>query len=519
MINGLAESVIRSKFEGVGINIGTSEGSELRVNDPSFYTDVLLRGSIGFGDSYIDGKWESPCIDGVVCKLLSNSTHSPTIAFIHDFKHRVFSAVTNLQTRKGARKVIDIHYNLPPSFFEVVLGPTNQYTCAYFQDANNLDEAQEKKLDVICQKLYLEEGTTLLDIGGGWGGLAEFAARKYGARPTVVTLSEEQVEFIKRNYKDLDIKVFIGDYRDIPKAFNDGEFDAVTSVGCLEHIGHKNYEKFFEIVSRVISPDGRFLLHNIYTPKKRAASDPWLRKHIFPNGELPTVRMIEQCKKYMPAINETGVEREIPPNVFGSSPCGMNFHEELTSDYAETLRAWYTNLVKGRQEKAITLNDREFRTWEYYFLSCRGAFQAKSMRVGQSIFLGPRYKEQDYSCDPFAPAFRLMELSNRNPFVFDQCLREAFSALKGDNPESVRDTKEEKERRRFCTLMDSARYTAQFEALGSPSNPRYSTYNSLELLAINLGRLFFEHIGRFHQKDPGEFVQEKEYQKGLVHLE
>jgi len=523
MINRLAEKFVRSRFEKAGIDIGTSDSSELQVIDSSFYSDVMFRGSLGLGNSYIEGKWKCKSIDNVVCKLLKSGAYSPLVASVYNFGHSVADTIGNLQNRLRSRQVVDLHYNLPPSFFEVVLGPTNQYTCAYFQDTNNLDQAQEEKLRVICEKLHLKKGIRFLDIGGGWGGLAAFAAKNYGVKSTVVTLSEEQAKYIQEHYKGFDILVFTGDYREIPDAFGNFAFDAVASVGCLEHIGHRNLDKFFKIVSQVMDPHGRFLLHNIYTPGNRPASNPWLRKHIFPNGELPTVKMMEIANKYLVPLNESGVKRQIPPNMFGSSPIGFNYHEEISGDYAKTLQGWHTNLVKGMQERRINLSDEDFRTWEFYFLSCKGAFEADHIKVGQSLFIGQAQKdaileheiedrESGYAGLPglLSPALRLMELQETKPLIWRRCMKELIGLL-GNKNQSKLTAAEVREARRRSTLEDFASDAVDLIWMDSKENPRYATVSSFDRLLFGLRRVYCEVSGRNIQIEPGEFLTWKKW--------
>ena len=521
MLNNLAERIVRSKFESAGIDIGTSDSCEVKVIDSSFYSDVLFKGSLGLGDSYIEGKWQCQNIDRIVSKLLKNGTYSPLVARTYDIGHSFANIFTNLQNRFRSRQVIDIHYNLPPHFFEVVLGKTNQYTCAYFQDTTNLDEAQETKIDVVNKKLNLpkKKGMRFLDIGGGWGGQAASAVKNYGAKATVVTLSEEQAKYIQEHYKGLDIMVFVGDYREILDAFGPYSFDAIASVGCLEHIGRKNIDNFFKIISQVMDPFGRCLIHNIYTPGKRPVSNPWLRKHIFPNGELPTVKLIERAAKYMTPLNEIGLERSIPENIFGSSPIGFNYHEELlTQDYSKTLQGWYTNLISGRQEGTIKLTDQEFRTWEFYFLSCKGAFDADHIKVGQSLFIGNGKRDEmlEYEIDERAsggfsgflpPALRLMELQERNPLIWRRCMQELIGLVR--NQDSIIENSREKHRR--ATLEDYASDSIDLMWTDSSNNPRYVTLSQFQKLLRGLERVYCEIAGRSIQSYPGEFLSWKKW--------
>ncbi|EAT5455418.1 methyltransferase domain-containing protein, partial [Salmonella enterica] len=170
---------------------------------------------------------------------------------------RVLAArLINRQSRKRAKTVARKHYDLGNKFFSIVLDPYMQYSCAYWQNSQDLAQAQEAKLHLICRKLELQPGMTLLDIGCGWGGLAEFAARFYGVSVFGVTISAEQKKFAEQRCAGLDVTISLQDYRDITS-----RFDRVVSVGMFEHVGQKNYPVFFSTVNRSLKPGGIFLLH------------------------------------------------------------------------------------------------------------------------------------------------------------------------------------------------------------------------------------------------------------------
>ncbi|MBI2572460.1 class I SAM-dependent methyltransferase [Candidatus Woesearchaeota archaeon] len=342
-------------------------GPEIQVHDPSFLRDVLLRGSLGLGDSYIEGKWDHLRIDELVCDILSKGIYQK-IAPAYNSLRIVRGQFANFQDRTGSRKVIEEHYDLPVEMYAAFLDPFFQYTCALFDDTADLNQAQEQKMDLICQKLKLQEGQRVLDIGGGWGGLARFMSERYGVKPTVVTLSKEQAEHIQRTVKN--VEVWCRDYRDIPKLL-DEPFDAVSAVGIFEHIGHKNYSTFFRIVDQSLKRGGTFLLHTLYTPYSTPASNPWLHKHIFPNGELPPRKHIARAAQgtLMPYSNE------------------HPHFQELTPHYHPTLVAWDKNLQDSLQQGVISMSQQERRKWHFYFMSCAGAIQAQHMRVGQFLYI------------------------------------------------------------------------------------------------------------------------------------
>ncbi len=360
----MIQKVVNQIFDRAGLQIG----DDVVIHDNRFYRDVLFKGSVGLGDSYVAGAWDADSVDSVVFELLKSGIYSPALAQIYDFAGSVARKVKNLQDRIGAHQVIDEHYDLDADLFLSFLDPYNQYTCGYFDGTVNLDQAQENKLELICRKLNLCDGDKLLDIGGGWGGLALYATERYDVDISIVTLSEQQAEHAKQLCEGKSVKVYVCDYRDIPTIFSEGNFDKVTAVGILEHIGHKNYPQFMKVVSHALRQEGRFLLHHLYSPTNRILSNPWVRKHIFPNHELPSHSLVESASA--PYFEE--VE-------------GIPF-QDLTPHYVKTLLAWNERLNKAVDEDRIKLGVDEHRKWNFYFLSCAGALRAEHMKVGQFAY-------------------------------------------------------------------------------------------------------------------------------------
>jgi cyclopropane-fatty-acyl-phospholipid synthase len=362
---GLSKIIISSLFENAGIKIN----EDLTVNDDTFFRDVLLKGSIGLGDSYIEGKWDSDNIDILVFKILSQGVYQK-VRHVYNGTRLIGNKFVNFQDRNGSKKVINEHYDLPAEFYAGFLDPFFQYTCGFFDNTDDLNIAQEKKMHLICQKLGLEKGSRVLDIGGGWGGLARFMKEMYGAKPTVITLSKEQAKHIKDTTQG--IEVWLNDYRDIPDLLKES-FDAVSAIGIFEHIGHKNYSDFMRIVNQSLKEDGRFLLQTLFTPYSTPSTNRWLNKHIFPNGELPPVEFIENsAANYFNAHNNSN----------NSQP----HFQELTKHYYPTLLAWDKNLRESLSNGEISMPEKKERKWHYYFMSCAGAIKAEHMRVGQFLY-------------------------------------------------------------------------------------------------------------------------------------
>jgi cyclopropane-fatty-acyl-phospholipid synthase len=368
LIDRGAEMALRYVLSNAGLKMGTSPSADIKVNDPAFYRHVLMEGTMGLGNSYMDGEWDSAAIDEVVVRILQSGVYQK-LAPIYGISTEIRRRTKNLQDRTGARQVVEQHYDLPVEFYQAFLDPYNQYTCARFEGTENLDEAQRLKMDNICQKLNLKAGDRVLDVGGGWGGLAQYMQENYGVKVTVVTLSGQQAEHIRKTYGG-EIEVFEGDYRDLPDSFK-GSFDAVSAVGVLEHIGCQNYPEFMKTLNGCLKVDGRILMHTLFTPDSSPAQNPWVDKHIFPNGELPPAEVVtKEMQRYFEPIQDSKFET----------------FEELTPNYPPTLHAWKNNLTASRDSGKIQMSDREFRKWEFYFMLYAGAIKAKYVRVGQFLY-------------------------------------------------------------------------------------------------------------------------------------
>jgi cyclopropane-fatty-acyl-phospholipid synthase len=234
------------------------------------------------------------------------------------------------------------------------------YSCAYWQDASTLDQAQENKLDLICKKLQLKPGMKLLDIGCGWGGLARYAAEHYGAHVTGVTISKEQAHFAQEFCKGLPVTILVRDYRDVHDTF-----DRIVSVGMFEHVGYKNYREFMELVHRCLKDNGLFLLHTIGGNASVTSGDLWITKYIFPNSMLPSLQQISAASEGLFIMEDW-----------------HNFGNE----YDRTLMNWYERFNKNWHQLKATYGERFYRMWKYYLLSCAGLFRARKAQLWQVVF-------------------------------------------------------------------------------------------------------------------------------------
>ncbi len=361
--------VIRQALDEADVRINGDRPSDITVHDTSMFTRVLLHGSLGLGEAYMDGQWSCDSLDEFFHRILRHRTDAHLSINISAVFQTIRHVLMNAQTLSGSRKVAEQHYNLGNDWYERMLDPYMQYSCGYFKDTDDLATAQEKKLDLICQKLGLQPGMTLLDIGCGWGGLARFAAERYGAQVTGINISTEQIAYARKRTEGLPVEVRECDYRKI-----DGTFDRVVSVGMFEHVGTKNYQTYMQAVKHALKPDGLALIHTIGRNEARGGPEPWIEQYIFPNSILPA---------------PTEIIRAVEPFFV------MEDWHNFGTYYDKTLMAWYHNAEKAWPDFAERYGERFHRMWTYYLKCCAGAFRARSIQLWQLV-LSPRGVEGGY---------------------------------------------------------------------------------------------------------------------------
>ncbi|WP_395489044.1 cyclopropane fatty acyl phospholipid synthase [Cedecea davisae] len=343
-----------------GITVNGPNPFDIQVKNPDFFKRVLQEGSLGLGESYMDGWWECERLDVFFTKVLRAGLENQLPHHFKDTLRIAAARLVNLQSKKRAWIVGKEHYDLGNDLFSRMLDAHMQYSCGYWKDATTLAEAQEAKLKMICEKLQLGPGMKLLDIGCGWGGLAEFAARNYDVSVFGVTISAEQQKMAQERCKGLDVTILLQDYRDLNE-----QFDRIVSVGMFEHVGPKNYATYFDVADRNLKPDGIFLLHTIGSTKTDNNVDPWIDKYIFPNGCLPSVRQIADASE---------------PHFV------MEDWHNFGADYDKTLMAWYESFLACWPEIADNYSERFKRMFSYYLNACAGAFRARDIQLWQVVF-------------------------------------------------------------------------------------------------------------------------------------
>ncbi|PKR39902.1 cyclopropane-fatty-acyl-phospholipid synthase [Serratia ureilytica] len=352
--------IVEEMLAEAGVAINGPRAWDIRVHNPALFKRILQEGSLGFGESYMDGWWECERLDMLFTRILQAGVDERLPKSLSDIARIAYARLFNRQSRKRAWQVGKEHYDIGNDLFRAMLDPYMQYSCGYWKEAQTLEQAQQAKLRMICEKLQLKPGMTLLDIGCGWGGLAQFAAQNYGVSVHGVTISAEQQKLAQERCAGLDVEILLQDYRDL-----DRQFDRIVSVGMFEHVGPKNYETYFSVAARNLKPDGLFLLHTIGSNQTDLNVDAWIDKYIFPNGCLPSVRHIAEASE---------------------GRFVMEDWHNFGADYDRTLMAWLENFKRAWPELMGGYSERFERMFTYYLNACAGAFRSRNIQLWQVLF-------------------------------------------------------------------------------------------------------------------------------------
>ncbi len=354
-----AQDAVTALAALAGVQINGPGPADIHVHDPRFYGRVLREGSLGLGEAYMDGWWDCERLDEFFYAVLRAGLEEQLKQNIGLVLQVLAARLFNMQSRSRAFQIGEKHYDTGNDLFSRMLDMRMNYSCGYWREADTLDSAQEDKLDLICRKLRLVPGMSVLDIGCGWGGFAGYAAERYGAHVTGITVSQEQVELAQARYRDLPVEIRFQDYRDLHE-----RYDRIVSVGMIEHVGCKNYRTYMEVAARCLSDDGLFLLHTIGGNRSVNSTEPWTNKYIFPNGMLPSIKQL------------------------GESIEGLFVMEDwhnFSADYDRTLMAWHSNFIRNWPELEGRYDERFYRMWTYYLLSCAGSFRARHNQLWQIV--------------------------------------------------------------------------------------------------------------------------------------
>lgn len=356
---GNIQEQVQKLLEGTGITFNGTNPWDLQIKNDRFYKRVLTKGSLGLGESYMDGWWECECIDGLIDRLLKDDIRKrmranwPTVALA------IVSILLNRQSGKKAFHIGEAHYDAGNDLYSAMLDRNMVYTCGYWKNADNLDDAQEAKLDLVCRKIGLKQSDRVLDIGCGWGSFAKFAAEKYGASVVGITVSKEQQKLAQERCKGLPVEIRLQDYRDVNE-----KFDHIISLGMIEHVGYKNFRDYFEVAARCLKDGGLFLLHTIGSKTSGKSTDPWIEKYIFPGGMLPSLTQLTKAMEGFMMVEDV---------------------QNFGADYDKTLMAWFENFHKAWPQLKDKYNDRFYRMWKYYLLTCAGSFRCRQNQLWQLV--------------------------------------------------------------------------------------------------------------------------------------
>lgn len=354
-----SRSIVEDALALGDIQIDGSRPWDIQVHDHRFYKRVLREDALGLGESYMEEWWDVEALDEFFSRLLQIDLGDVRMSWRRKwtlFKDRFL----NRQSKGRALLSGKHHYDRGNDLFEVMLDPEMNYTCAYWKNADTLAEAQEAKVDLVCRKLDLQPGQTVLDIGCGFGSFMKHAVENYGVSTVGVTVSEEQVALGRERCEGLPVEFRQQDYRDVT-----GTFDHVVSLGMFEHVGPKNYRTFFEKVDECLKEDGLVLLHTIGNRFSDRTTDPFTEKYIFPNGVIPSIRQIGDATERLFVMEDW-----------------HNFGQ----DYDPTLMAWNENFEAGWETLRPRYGDTFYRMWRYFLLSSAASFRVRKMQLWQIVF-------------------------------------------------------------------------------------------------------------------------------------
>jgi cyclopropane-fatty-acyl-phospholipid synthase len=356
-------------LEAAGIHPGGAGECDPRILDDRFYGRVLREGSLGLGESYMDGWWTVESLDGMLFRLVAHGVDD-RVHGLHGWLDDLRSLLLNLQAGRRALAVGERHYDLGNDLFEAMLGKRLVYSCGYWREARDLDAAQEAKLDLVCRKLGLRPGMRVLDIGCGWGEALKFAAERYGVSGVGVTISREQADFARALCAGLPVEIRLQDYHALDGASAGDQFDRIFSIGMFEHVGAKNYRTYFEVARRCLRDDeatggGLFLLHCIGGNVSVRHTDPWIARYIFPNSMLPSARQVAEASEGLFVMEDW--------HNFGP-------------DYDLTLQAWRANVEAAWDRLPARYDERFRRMWRFYLAASMAAFRARRIQLWQVAF-------------------------------------------------------------------------------------------------------------------------------------
>jgi len=353
------KKIARDLLKSAGITINGSKAYDIQVYNDDFYGRVLAKGALGLGESYMDGWWDAKKLDQFFEKILKANLEKTVKGDFGIILKSFLSIIINAGREARAFNIGKKHYDIGNDIFQAMLDKRMVYTCGYWKNAKNLDQAQVDKLDLVCRKIGLKMNQTILDIGSGWGSFIKYAAEVYGAKCVGLTVSQEQKLLADKLNQGVLAETRLEDYRKIKQ-----KFDHVVSLGMFEHVGYKNYRTYMQTVHKSLKDNGLFLLHTIGGNVSTTHTDAWMNRYIFPGGMIPSIQQI------------------------GKSIEGLFVMEDWHNfgpDYDKTLMAWHNNFEKNWHKLKANYDERFHRMWRYYLLSCAAGFRTRKMQLWQIV--------------------------------------------------------------------------------------------------------------------------------------
>ena len=367
---------------GSGAAPGAAPGAEpraaLRLHNWRVFERALRSGDIGFAESYVDGDWSTPDLAALLRLFIRNRTHIEAVVYgswwgslLHRLKH-----LLNRNSRRGSAKNIHAHYDLGNEFYRLWLDPTMSYSAAWFEGRDprgiDLPSAQHAKVRRALREAGVRPGSRVLEIGCGWGGLAEIAAQEFGAQVTGVTLSSEQLAWAQSRMQnaglDHQVDLRYQDYRDLPAEHAAEPFDAIVSIEMFEAVGREYWAGYFQTVRRQLKPGARACIQTITIRdelfERYVRGSDFIQQYVFPGGLLPSPSEFRKA----------------------AARAGLQVVNELAfgPDYAETLRRWRADFLRHEPQVREQGFDLRFvRLWEFYLAYCEAAFDTGSTDVMQ----------------------------------------------------------------------------------------------------------------------------------------
>ncbi len=357
----------------------------IEVMDPAFYRAVAANGSVGAGESYMDGHWRCDDLVGLIRLLVQNRAlldgMETGMARLGGIAMRGWHALRK-NTRDGSRRNIAAHYDLGNEFFGLFLSDDLMYSSAlYAGHDDDLEAASTRKLDRICQKLRLQSDDRVIEIGTGWGGFAVHAARHYGCHVTTTTISREQHALAASRVAEAGLQdrvtLLLEDYRDLS-----GTYDKLVSIEMIEAIGAQYLDTYFGKLASLLKPDGLALVQAItiedHRYKQALNSVDFIKRYVFPGSFIPSIAVMLDAKTR-------------------SSDLALTHLEDFGSSYARTLHAWRARfMAKLPEVRAQGFDERFIRMWEFYLAYCEGGFLERSIGVAQLLMAKPGNRDAEF---------------------------------------------------------------------------------------------------------------------------